>query len=125
MPDIKIKGETITIVLPSKVGLERIVIECPASYARIPGFAADKIEREHSQFVPHELKTVWQGGYLTMIWRESCNFPGFQPGGNRIAGAQRRRMQRGQESPWLKFMENKGRSLIEWSENHPAGQLTI
>jgi hypothetical protein len=20
-------------------------------------------------------------------------------------------------------MENKGRSLIEWSENHPAGQL--
>jgi hypothetical protein len=71
------------------------------------------------------LKTVRQGGYLTMIWRESCNFPGFQPGGNRIAGAQRRRMRRGRESPWLKFMENKGRSLIEWSENYPAGQLTI
>jgi hypothetical protein len=34
-------------------------------------------------------------------------------------------MQRGQESPWLKFMENKGRSLLEWSENYPAGQLTI
>jgi hypothetical protein len=31
-------------------------------------------------------------------------------------------MRRGQESPWLEFMENKGRSLIEWSENHPAGQ---
>jgi hypothetical protein len=69
------------------------------------------------------LKTVRQGGYLTMIWRESCNFPGFQPGGNRIAGTQRRRMRRGQKSPWLKFMENKGRSLIEWSGNHPAGQL--
>jgi hypothetical protein len=27
-------------------------------------------------------------------------------------------MRRGQESPWLKFMENKGRSLLEWSENH-------
>jgi alkylated DNA nucleotide flippase Atl1 len=53
-----------------------------------------------------------------MIWRESCNFTGFQPGGNRIVGAQRRRMRRGQESPWLKFMENKGRSLLEWSENH-------
>jgi hypothetical protein len=77
-----------------------------------------------SQFIPNEPKTVQQGGYLTMIWRESCNFPGFQPGGNRIAGAQRRRMRRGQESPWLKFMENKGRSLIEWSENYPAGQLT-
>jgi hypothetical protein len=34
-------------------------------------------------------------------------------------------MRRGQESPWLKFMENKGRSLIEWSENYPAGQLTM
>ena len=66
MPDIKIKGETITIVLPSKVGLERIAIECPASYARIPGFAADKIEGEHSQFVPNELKTVQQGSFLTI-----------------------------------------------------------
>ena len=34
-------------------------------------------------------------------------------------------MRRGQESPWLKFMENKGRSLLEWSENYPVGQLTI
>lgn len=58
-----------------------------------------KFCRKHSRFVPNELKTVQQGGFQTITWREPCNFPGFQHGGNRIAGVQHRRMWRGQESP--------------------------
>jgi len=44
MLDVKLKGKTIAMVLPSKVGFERVAMECSASYARILGFAADKIE---------------------------------------------------------------------------------
>jgi hypothetical protein len=63
------------------------------------GYKKPKFYRKHSRFVPNELKMVQQGGFPTITWREPFNFPGFQHGGNRIAGAQRRRMRRGQESP--------------------------
>lgn len=62
----KLYGHTVEVNLPSKLGYERIAMDCSASFAKMAGFAQDRIE---------DLKTAVAEACLNAIMHGNAGHP--------------------------------------------------